>query len=487
MINSRFIPLSRISLLIISLILLSSAEIAHDADTSSIDSANISQPIHTTDNKLVYIFEIRKEIAKPVWRITQEAYKEAIALHADYIIIHLNTYGGMVNIADSIRTKLLNCPIPVIVFIDNQAISAGALISIAADSIYMRSGGSIGAATVVDQSGAVVPDKYQSFMRSTMRATAEAHGKDTVIKGDDTSYVWHRDPQIAEAMVDPNIFIPGVIDSGKVLTLTVEEAISVGYCEGKANSLNEVIEKAGLSSYEVKKYELRAIDKIINFLLSPIVQSILILVIIGGIYFELQAPGIGLALGLSVTAALLYFAPLYIQGLAENWEILAFIAGVVLLVLEIFVIPGFGVAGVSGILLILLGLTLGVIDNVVFEYKGFGAMNMVAKVFGRILFVVLLGFGLSLWLSRKVGTSGFFKGIALDALQDTSAGYISIDTHQKEMIGKTGTAFTVLRPSGRILIGEEMFDAMAETGYINKGDKVKVTRDETGQLYVIKV
>jgi len=107
----------------------------------------------------VYVYDIRKEIAKPAWWVTQKAFKEAEEWKADYIILHLNTYGGQVNYADSIRTKILNSSIPVIGFIDNQAISAGALISIACDSLFIRSGGSIGAATVVDQSGNVVPDK----------------------------------------------------------------------------------------------------------------------------------------------------------------------------------------------------------------------------------------------------------------------------------------------------------------------------------------
>jgi len=480
------IKIWKLLVLLLCIQILGGSKIANDSIQESVPVDTVNGEIVNTGAGLVYIFEIRKEIAKPAWRITQEAFDEAQALGADYILIHINTYGGMVNIADSIRTRILNSSIPVLVFVDNQAISAGALICIAADSIYMRPGGSIGAATVVNQSGEVVPDKYQSFMRSTMRATAEAHGKDTIIKGDDTTYVWHRDPHIAEAMVDPRLVVEGVVDSGKVLTLTVEEAIQVGYCEGKANSIGEVLDKAGLSEYKVEKYHLKSIDSIILFLLSPVVQSLLILLIIGGIYFELQTPGIGFPLGIAVIAALLYFAPLYIEGLAQNWEILAFVAGVVLLVLEIFVIPGFGIAGIAGILLMLISLTLGVIDNIVFEFEGIAALSIVAKVFARILITVLVAFGLSLWLSRKVGMSGFFKGLSLDARQERSEGFIGIDTHQKEMIGKTGTAYTVLRPSGKIRIEGELFDAMAEIGYIQKGDKVKVIRDEAGQLYVIK-
>ena len=475
----------KVLLMLLSLQIFSSADIADDSTIVQTDS--VQPEMVQKDGKIVYLFEIRKEIAKPVWRITQEAFKEAVSLNADYIIIHLNTYGGMVNIADSIRTKILNSNIPVIVFIDNQAISAGALISIAADSIFMRSGGSIGAATVVNQSGEVVPDKYQSFMRSTMRATAEAHGKDTIISGNDTTYRWHRDPNIAQAMVDPQLSIEGIIDSGQVLTLTVEEAIRVGYCEGKANSVKEVLELTGLSDYQLIEYKLDSIDRIVVLLLSPIAQSLLILLIIGGIYFELQTPGIGFPLGIAVVAALLYFAPAYIEGLAQNWEVLAFIVGLVLIALEIFVIPGFGIAGISGIMLVLISLTLSVIDNVVFEFEGIGALLTVAKVFARILITVLVSFFLSLWLSKKVGTSNFFKGIALASEQNKTDGYIGIDTHQKDMIGKSGIAYTVLRPSGRVKIEGEIFDAKAEIGFIDKNDPVKVIRDEAGQLYVIKI
>src|SRR6056297_39868 len=177
------------------------------------------------DKKLVYKLNIKREIGPAIWRQTQQAFEAADSLGADVFLIHMNTYGGTVLDADSIRTKILQSPLPVYVFIDNNAASAGALISIACDSIYMRPGGSIGAATVVNQTGQAMPDKYQSYMRSTMRATAESKGMITLIDGNDTIQKWRRDPQIAEAMVDPSVYIPGVIDTGKVLTLTPAEAI----------------------------------------------------------------------------------------------------------------------------------------------------------------------------------------------------------------------------------------------------------------------
>ncbi|MFW5978750.1 MAG: S49 family peptidase, partial [Bacteroidia bacterium] len=154
-----------------------------------------SDPVSDTSNrKIVFVYEIDQNIEPSAWRLTKKAFEKAKELKAEYILLELNTYGGLVNIADSLRTKLLSSKIPVIVYIENNAASAGALISIAADSIYMRDGARIGAASVVNQQGEMMPEKYQSYMRSTMRSTAEAHGKDTVIQGSDTLLKWHRDP-----------------------------------------------------------------------------------------------------------------------------------------------------------------------------------------------------------------------------------------------------------------------------------------------------
>jgi len=210
-----------------------------------------------SNEKKVFYFEINREIGPAAWRITKKALDQALSSKSDYVLLKLNTYGGLVDDADSIRTKILNCPIPVIVFIDNNAASAGALIAISADSIYMREGASIGAATVVDQQGKVVPDKYQSYMRAIMRATAEAHGKKPIIKGKDTTWIWHRDPKIAEAMVDPRTYIKGLNDTGKVLTMTTNEAIEHGYCEGKAENVKQVLEKANIDDYSFNEYKVR--------------------------------------------------------------------------------------------------------------------------------------------------------------------------------------------------------------------------------------
>lgn len=452
-----------------------------------LSAGNLNDEENPTDKIIVFKYEMTEQIAHAIWRITQKSFEEAKKMGADYILIHMNTYGGLLNAADSIRTMILNSPIPVIVFIDNNAASAGALIAIACDSIYMRPGGSIGAATVVDQTGKPVPDKYQSFMRSTMRSTAEAHGKDTIIKGNDTILQWHRDPKMAEAMVDPSIYIEGIIDTGKVLTFTTEEAIRYGFCEGEAENIKEVLEKAGIDNYEIKEYKLSALDRIIGFLLNPVVSGLLIMLIVGGIYFELQSPGIGFPLAASITAAILYFAPLYLEGLAQNWELIIFVVGLILIAVEIFAIPGFGVAGISGIILVVGGLTLAMVDNVVFRFDFTSAFSSVVKAFFIVAVAMLLGFISSLWLGKKLFTSQkTFGNLALNRDMKSEDGYIGVESKPRELIGKTGIADSVLRPSGKVLVDNEIYDAKSEYGFINKGEKVKVVRYETGQLYVVK-
>ncbi|MDO9254209.1 MAG: NfeD family protein [Bacteroidales bacterium] len=425
-----------------------------------------------SQKKFIYVFKISDEIAKPVWYKTRKALKEASALKADIILIHMNTYGGLLDMADSIRTAILNNKIPVWVFIDNNAASAGALISIACDSIYMRQGANIGAATVVNQTGEQLPDKYQSYMRALMRSTAQANG---------------RNPDIAQAMVDPRIHVEGVNDSGQVVTFTAQEALKHGYCNAMAENIPEVLKKAGIVNYTIHEQQLTATDKMIGFLIKPAVAGILIMIIIAGIYFEFQSPGIGFPLVMAIIAALLYFAPHYLQGLAANWEILVFVAGVLLLAVEIFVIPGFGVAGILGIFMMVMGLTLAMIDNLYFEFSPSATVKL-AEAFFIVVIAFFASITGSIYITRKIFTGKtFFGDLALVTTQQKNEGFTSADTSYKEITGKTGLAHTMLRPAGKVMIDGILYDATALTGYIDKGEPVEVVKYETAQLFVKKL
>jgi len=435
--------------------------------------------------KLVYKFNIKENIAPAIWRQTKQAFDAADSLKADLFLIHMNTYGGTVVDADSIRTRILNSKIPVVVFVDNNAASAGALISLACDRIYMRTGASIGAATVVNQTGEKMPDKYQSYMRSTMRATAEAHGKDTIITAQDTTYKWKRDPLIAEAMVDERVYIPNVIDSGKILTFTPDEAVKNGYCEGICENVEEVLKMNSMEDARIVEYHPTALEKFIGFMVNPIVSGILIMLILGGIYFEMQSPGIGFALLVAIVGAVLYFSPLYLEGLAANWEILIFVIGLILIALEIFVVPGFGVTGVSGITLAFSGLVLSLVKNVNFTFDGVDASDFMIAL-STVMVGSIGGIGLAIYLSQKIFTTekGQFSHLSLKEVMSLEDGYLGVDTEILHLKGKRGITITTLRPSGKISIEGKTYDALAESGMIDKGTAIVVIRVETAQLYV---
>lgn len=444
------------------------------------------QLIADNNTPLIYKINIKQEIGPVTWQYLQNGLHLAEKEKADYILIEMNTYGGNVVEADSMRTAILNSKIPVYVFINNNAASAGALIAIACDKIFMRNSANIGAATVVDALGEKAPDKYQSYMRSLIRSTAESHGKDTLIsQSNDTILKWKRDPRIAEAMVDERVVIPMLTDTTKVLTLTANEALSVGYCDGIAENISEVIVKhMNIEDYEVHTYNPTIFDYIKNILTNGIVQSILIMIIIGGIYIELKTPGIGLPIAMAITAALLYFTPLYMDGYAQNWEIIIFVIGLILIAFEIFVIPGFGVAGISGIVLTIAGLFLSLVGNVDFDFTGVSS-DQTLKSLITVIVGVLMSFILIITLISRIGKEGsLFRNIALTSDQE---GFISVPEGQKLMIGKIGHAATVLRPSGKVIIDGEYYDAVANQGFIENGKNIKVIKYESSQLYVVEI
>jgi len=416
------------------------------------------------------IMEIRAEIDPRMNRYVKLALEHAEQTKADYIVIDMDTYGGVLTDAKEIVDQIMAVKKPVWVFINSDAASAGALISIACDSIYMSPGASIGAATVVEGvGGEAAPDKYQSYMRSIMRSTAEEN---------------NRDPRIAEGMVDERIVIDSVKQAGKVITLTTSEAIELGYCEAKVESIEEILARNGVKNYELDRFKLGVIEKIIAFFLNPVISGLLILIIIGGIYFELQSPGIGFPLFAAITALVLYLVPYYLNGLAENWEILTLLAGILLIAVEVFIIPGFGVAGITGIALTIGSLILIMLDNDYFNFDLVpGTDILVAGM------VALGGFAGGMFLlfaggSRLANTKAF-QNIALTDTQEKNKGYTA-NFVPEVAIGTSGVAYTLLRPGGKVQIGEKIYDAFTRGEFIEKGESVVVVDVEASTLKVKK-
>ena len=301
----------------------------------------------------VFVVPLTGMIDNGLARYVRRAVDEATKRDAALTVFEIDTFGGLVDAADKIRKELLDATMPTVAMIDKNAASAGALISYAADRIVMVPGASIGAATVVEGvGGEAAPDKYQSYMRGLMRATAEANG---------------RDPAIAESMVDPSIEVEGVSEKGKVLTLSATEALALGVADEILDSTDDVISAYGLEGASLVAHSESRGERVLRFLGSPVLQSILMLMMLGGLYFELQTPGVGFPGAVALIGIALFFAPHYLLGLVEAWEIVIFIIGVGLIIVE-FLIPGFGIAGISGIVMVLFALLASLVGNVGFSF-----------------------------------------------------------------------------------------------------------------------
>ena len=431
----------------------------------TIVALTMSAMLYATDSLAVfYRIRLNQDVDPSSQRLVTLGLDKAAQAQADYVMLDLNTYGGAVNAADSIRAAILRCEIPVVAYINMQAASAGALISIACDSIYMKTGSSIGAATVVDQTGKVMPDKYQSFMRGMMRSTAQANG---------------RDPHIAESMTD----------TADVLSMTPVEAMEVGYCEGICESEYEVAQKVvGDGTFIIKNMEddMTWLDKVIQFLLNPLLQSIFMMMIIGGIFVEIRTPGIGLPLLTAIAGALLYFAPGYLGHLVSYWEILLFVVGLVLIAMEIFVIPGFGVCGVTGIIALVVSLAFAMVDNIeLFHWDGSLNLEPLLMPLGIVIISASAAIFGSVWLVKKLYDTRSFDHIALRQEMKADEGFTGVVTGLEALVGETVTVFTDLRPSGKVITKDgRIYEATLKYGgFASKGETLKVLNAEQGRLY----
>ncbi len=414
-----------------------------------------------------YRIRLNQDIDQSSQRLVTLGLEKAREAEADYVMLDLNTYGGAVNAADSIRAAILRYEKPVVAYVNMQAASAGALISIACDSIYMKSGSSMGAATVVNQAGEEMPDKYQSFMRGMMRSTAQANG---------------RDPHIAESMTD----------TANVLSMTPSEAIAVGYCEGICEDEFEVARKVTHGKEFVIKNmedEMTWIERLIQLLLNPFLQSIFMMMIVGGIFVEIRTPGIGLPLITAIIGALLYFAPAYIGHLAESWEIALFVVGIILIGIEIFVLPGFGVCGICGIIAVVVSLAFAMVDNAeLFEWDGSLNLQPVLQPLGIVIISATAAIFGSVWIVKKLYETRSFDHIALRKEMKASEGYTGVESGLESLIGQTVTVHTDLRPGGKVMTtdGRILEATLKYGGFSSKGETLKVISAQQGRLYCEK-
>ncbi len=374
---------------------------------------------------------------------------EAQKLGSDGIVLEIDTLGGRIDAALQIRDLILDAQIPVTAYVKNRAWSAGVLISIAANKIYMAPGSSIGAAEPRP-----AEEKIIAAWRKELETTAERRGRNELLVG---------------AMADKDMSIEGLVKEGKLLSLTAKQAEKEGLIDGIVSDNRSLLANIGMGGAHVEVIEPNMGEKIALFVTDPVVMPVLLTLGLLGAVIEVFTFGFGIAGTISVLALGLFFGGNFIAGVTGWAALVLWAAGILLLILEVFVIPGFGFAGVSGIISIVFSIFLASTGN--------------PAILRALVYAIIATVVIAFFLLRYVFKQRAWNKLILGTNQNKEAGYIAV-TNFSELVGKTGISLTVLRPAGIILIGDQKVDALSEGDYINVNTPIKVVKVEGTAVYV---
>jgi membrane-bound serine protease (ClpP class) len=377
-------------------------------------------------------------------------------------VLDIDTPGGRIDAAERIVDAIRESKVPVVAFVNPRAYSAGAMIALGATGIYMQASGVIGAATPVDGQGTKASEKIVSAMRGEFRALAEARGLD---------------PLVAEGMVDETIDIPGVKPAGKLLTLTTDEALKLGYAKGIAADLPGVVSAAGFGAARIETIPMNWAEYLVRFLTNPIVSPLLLSLGMLGLIFEIKAGHFGVGGLISLGSLGLFFGSGVLLGLAGWEEIILLALGFLALGIEFFVLPGFGVAGVIGLGLVGVSVVLAMVTGIP---TGGELIQSLAIIGAAVVITVAVLFA---WVKHLPHSLRFRRVLLQDGLAPAD-GYISAPS-RTDLIGKAGRALTDLRPAGVAEIADERVDVVTEGDYIGQGATVVVVRSD-GYRHVVR-
>ena len=423
----------------------------------------------------VYVIPIRGVIDLGLSSFVRRIVGEAKQKEAQCIILELETFGGRVDAATEIRDTLFESDIKTIAFVNRRAISAGALISLACQSIVMAPGATIGAATPVTMAPGTTKaqptdEKTISYVRKEFKSTAERNNHPTTL---------------AEAMVDPDVEIKGVIEKGKLLTLTTEEALKLKLAEHKVSEIEEILTLYDLEDAQVARASLTWSENLVRFLTHPVVSGLLLTFGLLGIFFELRMPGWGVSGTIGLICLALFFGAQYMVGLAQWIEPVLFLVGGVLLALELFVIPGFGVTGVSGILLIIASLFLSLVKEPLPKTPvDISRLLQATYVVAVSLIATFLVATLSFTFMTKFP---LLSKLILTSEEKREKGFRSAPAKLGKFMGKQGTTLTMLRPVGKAQFGDTIVDVVSEGELVEKGRQVEVIKVEGNRIVVSEV
>ena len=393
----------------------------------------------------------------------QRTIAEAEAAGARAVILDIETPGGRIDAAERIVDAVRNAKVPVYAFVNMRAFSAGAIIALSAREIYMRPGSVMGAATPVTGDGQKAPEKIVSAMRSEMRALAEARGLD---------------PRVAEAMVDEKLGVPGLVEPGQLLTLTAAEAVRVGYAKEVAD-WDALMNVLGLNDAPVQETRVNWAERAVRFLTHPMVAPLLLSLGMLGLIIEIKTPAFGLAGAAGAAALTAFFGSHFLLGLAGWEEVILLGVGIILLAVEMFVLPGFGIAGIAGTLAIFGAFFFSMVTSMATGADYARALGVLSLA---ILVVILAGWALLRHLPRSRGLAK--TGLLLGDATTRETGYLSNEI-RTELVGTVGVAVTDLRPSGAGRFGAERIDVVSDANFISAGTPIKIVRSD-GYRHVVE-
>lgn len=427
----------------------------------------------TGKGKIVYVIPIKGDIDSALPFFVRRGIIAAERADADVIVIEITTFGGRVDAAVEIRDALIESPKKTYALV-YRAASAGALISLACDEIYMIKGSTIGAALPITiapggaSGGATAAEqKYIDYLKSEFRATAERKGHPI---------------ELAEAMVDPEIEIEDVIEKGHLLVLTAEEALNLNLAEGSVTSRSEFRELIGLGDAKEIEASLTSAEKIARGLTDIRFSWILLLIGMVALMSEFKTPSFGIIGSIGIVALGLFFWGSYIAQLSGYIEIVLFAIGVGLLALEIFVVPGFGITGVSGLALILVSIFLAMfkLPPSGFEFNWMRIDDAIRNMAFLLIGMVVVMF----FIIKHLPKSGMWKILSLQRELSAEAGYVSGADDLKDLIGKVGRAQSILRPTGIVVIDGKRINATTEGNFIEPSSSIKVVDVTSSQVIV---
>jgi membrane-bound serine protease (ClpP class) len=414
---------------------------------------------------LVYVVPIEGMIDLGLAPLLARTIREAEQAGAAAVVLDINTLGGRVDAAIVMRDALLQAHLRTIAFVNPRAISAGALLALATETIVMTSGGTIGAAMPVLGGGSApqpADEKSVSYLRKEFAATAERRG---------------RPAKFAEAMVDLDVEIPDVVAKGKLLTLTASEAMDHQVVEFQADTLEAALDGVGLGAADLRRTSQTWAETLVRFLTNPILASVLMTVGLLGILVEIRTPGFGFPGVIGLLSFAVLFWGHWIVQLAGWEELLLVAAGTLLIGAEVFVIPGFGVAGIAGIVALIAGLGMTLV--------GAGATtSMVIGALGRVAISVLFAIGGALVLLRMLPHLPYGRRFVLNDNMNADLGYATAPDTDRSWLGRTGTAVSPLRPAGIAEIAGTRLDVVSDGGFIEALTVIEVTRVDGNRIVV---